>query len=157
MVGRNWEWVNGILDDNRQGNNSERRACHSSRSPAVSSRADSACIGTLASLVAAYAVGRWEERLARSDFEGVAEAQAILIQNGVNEYVSRLAALRTRFESANEDITRNEYQTFSGRLFENHPGVMRVVWLPRVERKERGRVRGGGDRRRMFRHTGSSR
>jgi diguanylate cyclase (GGDEF)-like protein len=97
-----------------------------------------ACIGTLASLIGAVAVGRWENRLARSDFEGLAEAQAILIQNGVNEYVSRLTALRTRFESANEDITRNEYQTFSGRLFEAHPGVIRVAWLPRIERKERG-------------------
>jgi diguanylate cyclase (GGDEF)-like protein len=95
-------------------------------------------IGLLATLIGTVAVGRWENRLARADFEGLAESQAILIQNGVNEYVSRLTALRTRFESANEDITRNEYQTFSARLFEAHPGVLRVSWLPRIKRKERG-------------------
>src|SRR3569832_341840 len=95
-------------------------------------------IGLVAPLVATIAVGRWETRLARADFESMAEAQATLIQNGVNEYVSRLTALRTRFESANEDITRNEYQTFSTRLFESHPGLVRVSWLPRITRKERG-------------------
>ena len=95
-------------------------------------------LGLVATLVATIAVGRWENRLARADFESMAEAQATLIQNGVNEYVSRLTALRTRFESANEDITRNEYQTFSTRLFESHPGLVRVSWLPRITRKERG-------------------
>jgi len=95
-------------------------------------------IGLLATLIGTIAVGRWENRLARADFEGMAEAQAILIQNGINEYVSRLTALRTRFESANEDITRSEYQTFSARLFEAHPGLLRVSWLPRIKRKERG-------------------
>jgi diguanylate cyclase (GGDEF)-like protein len=95
-------------------------------------------IGLLATLVGTVAVGRWENRLARADFEALAESQAILIQNGINEYVSRLTALRTRFESANDDITRNEYQTFSARLFEAHPGLLRVSWLPRIQRKERG-------------------
>ncbi len=92
----------------------------------------------LLSLAGTVAVGRWETRLARTDFEGVAEAQAILVQNGINEYVSRLTALRTRFESANEDITRSEYQTFATRLFESHRGLLRLAWLPRIKRKERG-------------------
>ena len=97
-----------------------------------------ACVGVVLSVVETVAVGRWENRLARADFEAVAEAQAILVQNGVNEYVSRLTALRTRFESANDDITRSEYQTFSARLFEAHRGMLRLAWLPRIKRKERG-------------------
>ena len=86
---------------------------------------------------AAYAVGQWEERVTRVEFDGVAETEAIVMQNGLNEYISRLIALRTLFESANEDITRSEFETFSGRLFEGHPGVLRVAWLPRINRKER--------------------
>lgn len=97
-----------------------------------------ACFGTLLSLIGAVAVGRWENRLAQAELEGLAEAQAILIQNGLNEYVSRLTALRTRFETANDDISRSEYQTFSTRLFEAHPGITRIAWLPRISRKERG-------------------
>ena len=94
-------------------------------------------IGLLLSLASAYAVGRWEERVTRVEFEGVAETQAIVLQNGMNEYISRLVALRTLFESANEEVTRSEFETFSGRLFERHPGMLRIAWLPRINRKER--------------------
>ena len=89
------------------------------------------------SLIAAFAVGRWEQRVTRVEFEGVAETQAIVMQNGMNEYISRLVALRTLFESANEEVTRSEFETFSGRLFEHHPGMTRIAWIPRVNRKER--------------------
>src|ERR1700737_4792833 len=94
-------------------------------------------IGLLLSLAGAYAVGQWEARTTKVEFEGVAETQAIVMQNGMNEYISRLTALRTLFESANEEITRSEFETFSGRLFENHPGLLRVAWVPRIKRKER--------------------
>ncbi len=67
----------------------------------------------------------------------LAATELIVLQNGINEYLSRLVALRTLFESANEEITRSEFEVFSGRLFENHPGLLRVGWLPKVYRKER--------------------
>jgi diguanylate cyclase (GGDEF)-like protein len=94
-------------------------------------------IGLLLSLIAAYAVGRWEHRVTAAEFEGVAATELIVLQNGINEYLSRLAALRTLFESANEEITRSEFEVFGGRLFENHPGILRVAWLPKINRKER--------------------
>jgi len=94
-------------------------------------------IGVLISLAAGYAVGQWENRVTRVEFESVAETQVIVMQNGISEYVSRLVALRTLFESANEEITRSEFETFSGRLFERHPGILRVAWMPRINRKER--------------------
>ena len=55
----------------------------------------------------------------------------------INEYVSRLSTLRTLFESAHEDITRSEYETFSSRLFEGHSGFLRLAWAPKIRRKER--------------------
>ena len=94
-------------------------------------------IGLVLSLAGAYAVSQWEERVTRVEFEGVAETQSIIMQNGMNEYISRLVALRTLFESANEEVTRSEFEAFTGRLFERHPGILRVAWLPRVNRKER--------------------
>jgi diguanylate cyclase (GGDEF)-like protein len=94
-------------------------------------------IGVVLSLAGAFAVARWEQRVAIAEFEGVAETQAIILQNGMNEYISRLMALRTLFESANEEVTRSEFETFSGRLFERHPGMLRIAWLPRINRKER--------------------
>ena len=94
-------------------------------------------IGLLLSLAGAAAVGQWEKRVTTVEFEAMAETQAIIMQNGMNEYVSRLVALRTLFESANEEVTRSEFEAFSSRLFERHPGMLRIAWIPRVNRKER--------------------
>ncbi|RXH40495.1 histidine kinase [Bradyrhizobium zhanjiangense] len=94
-------------------------------------------VGVLFSLVGAAAVARWEDRVNKIEFENAAETEAIVMQNGMNEYISRLVALRTLFESTNEEITRSEFETFSARLFERHPGMLRIAWLPRVNRKER--------------------
>jgi CHASE1-domain containing sensor protein len=96
-----------------------------------------AAVGLVLSIVAASAIARRENRLTAVEFEGVAKNQAIILQNGINEYVSRLVTLRTLFESANDEITRNEFEVFGSRLFEEHPGIMRVGWVPRVRGKER--------------------
>jgi diguanylate cyclase (GGDEF)-like protein len=94
-------------------------------------------VGLLFSVVGAAAVARWEDRVNRIEFENVAETEAIVMQNGMGEYISRLLALRTLFESTNDEVTRSEFETFSARLFERHPGMLRIAWLPRVNRKER--------------------
>jgi diguanylate cyclase (GGDEF)-like protein len=93
--------------------------------------------GLVLSFVAAGAIGERENRITKIEFEGVAKNQAVVLQNGINEYLSRLGALRTLFESANDEITRSEFEVFSGRLFEGHAGILRVGWVPRVRRKER--------------------
>ncbi|MBR0992759.1 EAL domain-containing protein [Bradyrhizobium japonicum] len=94
-------------------------------------------IGLLFSVAGAAAVARWEDRVNRIEFENAAETEAIVMQNGMGEYISRLVALRTLFESTNDEVTRSEFETFSARLFERHPGMLRIAWLPRVNRKER--------------------
>ncbi|MDA9404699.1 bifunctional diguanylate cyclase/phosphodiesterase [Bradyrhizobium sp. CCBAU 45389] len=94
-------------------------------------------VGLLFSVVGAAAVARWENRVNKIEFENAAETEAIVMQNGMGEYISRLVALRTLFESTNEEISRSEFETFSARLFERHPGMLRIAWLPRVNRKER--------------------
>ena len=71
------------------------------------------------------------------EFEGLASTELIVLQNGINEYLSRLVALRTLFESANEEISRSEFEVFSGRLLENHPGLLRVGWMPKIYGRER--------------------
>ncbi len=96
-----------------------------------------AALGLLFSLAGAAAVARWEDRVNKLEFENAAETESIVMQNGMSEYISRLVALRTLFESTNDEITRSEFETFSARLFERHPGMLRIAWLPRVNRKER--------------------
>lgn len=123
--------------DHRRGELIERHPISELRSGLYRAALIAAGIGLLVSLTGAYAVGQWEQRIAKVEFEGVTETQVIVMQNGMNEYISRLVALRTLFESANEEITRSEFETFSGRLFEHHPGILRVFWVPRINRKER--------------------
>ena len=94
-------------------------------------------VGLLFSLAGAAAVARWEDRVNKLEFENAAETESIVMQNGMSEYISRLVALRTLFESTNDEISRSEFETFSARLFERHPGMLRIAWLPRVNRKER--------------------
>jgi len=94
-------------------------------------------IGLLLTLVAAVGVWRWQQRVARAEFEGVAATELVVLQTGIDEYLSRMVALRTLFESSNDEVTRSEFEAFSGRLFENHPGLLRVGWLPKVLGKER--------------------
>jgi diguanylate cyclase (GGDEF)-like protein len=94
-------------------------------------------LGLLLSLIAATAVGRWERREAAVAFEGASATELIVLQNGVNEYLSRLVTLRTLFESANEEISRSEFEVFTRHLFESHTGAIRLGWVPRIKRKER--------------------
>jgi diguanylate cyclase (GGDEF)-like protein len=115
----------------------EQRKLPASRSGPYRPAWVAAGIGLLLTVVAAYAVGRWERRVIWTEFEGVAATQLIEMQNGVNEYLGRMVTLRTLFESANEEVTRSEFEVFGGRLFENHPGVLRVNWLPKIYRRER--------------------
>jgi diguanylate cyclase (GGDEF)-like protein len=122
---------------NRQGDMIEKRRGLALQSRLYRPALVAAGIGLLLSLAAAYAVGRWEQRVTRIEFEGTAATELIEMQNGVNEYLSRLVTLRALFESANEDVTRSEFEVFAGRLFENHPGILRVGWVPKIFRKER--------------------
>jgi diguanylate cyclase (GGDEF)-like protein len=125
------------LGGSRQGDMIERRRTPALQSGLFRPALVAAGVGLLLSLAAAYAVGRWEQRVTRVEFESVAATELLEMQNGVNEYLSRLVTLRTLFESTNEDVTRSEFEVFGGRLFENHPGILRVGWVPKVNRKER--------------------
>ena len=125
-------------DDKRRTRAMERRRSGTSRRALYRPALVASCIGIVLSFAGAFAVSQWEKRVGRAEFEGIAETQAIVVQNGVNEYLSRLMTLRTLFESANEDITRSEYESFTSRLFEGHPAILRVVWIPKIRRKERG-------------------
>jgi diguanylate cyclase (GGDEF)-like protein len=123
--------------EDRQENTVERRKIASARLRLYRPAWVAAGIGLLLTAAASYAVARWERRVIWTEFEGVAATQLIEMQNGINEYLGRLGTLRALFESANEEVTRSEFEVFGGRLFEHHSGVLRVSWLPKVYGKER--------------------
>src|ERR1700749_5000547 len=129
--------------EDRPGNLVERRKVLALRARHYRPAWGAACIGLMLTGIAAYAGARWERRVTWTEVEAVAATQLIEMQNGINEYLGRLVTLRALFESANDDVTRSEFEVFGSRLFENHPGVLRVNWLPKVYRKERAEFEQG--------------
>jgi diguanylate cyclase len=93
-------------------------------------------IGIALSLVAWLAVMRWEGRLAKLTFAATAQNQAMVLQNGLNEYLSKLAATRALFESS-PAITRDEFDLFARRLLQHEPAIQNLSWVPRVRGGER--------------------
>jgi diguanylate cyclase (GGDEF)-like protein len=96
-----------------------------------------AVIGVALSIAAAFLVSRREERIATLEFGSVAENQSMVLQNGINEYLSRLVALRALFESSGREVSRREFEVFAERLLRDQTAIQSVNWIPRVRRAER--------------------
>src|ERR1035437_4154608 len=103
-------------------------------------------VGLLLSVIASYAIGQREHRVTRVEFEGVAATELIVLQNGINEYLSRLLTLRTLFESANEEVTRREFEVFSSRRFENSFVNVRATCEIKILCKDGALPKASGDR-----------
>jgi diguanylate cyclase (GGDEF)-like protein len=95
-----------------------------------------AAIGIALSVAAALLMMGWEERVARLRFDATAQSQAVALQNGVNEYLGKLAALRALFDASHE-ITRGEFDVFARRLLQHDPAIQNLSWIPRVRADER--------------------
>lgn len=73
--------------------------------------------GVIWSLVASFFVWRWEDAHAEEEVTEIANGHFLALQNGLDEYLSKLVALRAFFESA-DIVTRTEFDVFAGRLLE---------------------------------------
>jgi diguanylate cyclase (GGDEF)-like protein len=93
-------------------------------------------LGIALSVAAWLTVMRWEERLAKLTFDATAQNHAMVLQNGLNEYLSKLAAARALFESSPE-TTRAEFEVFAHRLLQHEPAIQNLSWVPRVRGDER--------------------
>ena len=60
----------------------------------------------------------------------------MVLQNGLNEYLSKLGALRALFE-ADDDIPRHEFEVFAGSLLKSSSAIQTLSWVPIVKRGER--------------------
>jgi len=110
-------------------------------SPAVAQllpAALAAVIGVALSVAAWIGVSRWEDRLAHQEFTAVAETHNLILQNGWNEYVNKLTALRALFESSSE-VTRAEFESFTHRLLRGQSAIQNFSWVPRLTKHERER------------------
>jgi CHASE1-domain containing sensor protein len=65
-----------------------------------------AFIGIGVSVIAAGLTASWENKHAEAQFKAVAENHYMVVQNGLNEYVNRLRAVRALFDSSEGQVTR---------------------------------------------------
>jgi diguanylate cyclase (GGDEF)-like protein len=108
--------------------------------PAVRTQAPVVIVGA-ASLAACFAV--WlltvaaEQQTLVQEFYSRANNQAVVLQNGVDNYWDRLSSVRALFESSTRKITREEFENFSNSLLTGHPAILNISWIPRITRAER--------------------
>lgn len=94
------------------------------------------CLGLIVAAASWYAVSIWEERLARAEFTAVANEYATALQNGLNDYLDHIVAVRA-FYDASREVDPEEFQSFTRHILQDYADIMRLVWAPRVTREER--------------------
>ena len=78
-----------------------------------------------------------DDRNAGIQFRVIAENHLMILQNGLDEYLSRLAAVRALFDSADEAVTRQKFEEFTRPQLVYNSGIVTMSWVPRVTAAER--------------------
>jgi diguanylate cyclase len=95
-------------------------------------------VGGILSFTAFHFVWRVEDGISQKDLAAVTESHALALQSGLNEYLNKLISLRAFFE-ASQNVTRDEFEHFAGRLLENEGAIQNFSWVARVTRAERAK------------------
>jgi diguanylate cyclase (GGDEF)-like protein len=94
-------------------------------------------IGAALSIGGGLLVSQWEDRVGIQEFQSVAENQSGILQNGIDQYLSKLVALRALFESSRDEVSRRQFEIFAERTLRDQTAIQSVSWIPRVSRAER--------------------
>ena len=96
-----------------------------------------AVLGTALSITGWFIVSGLEDRASAAEFNLRANNMAVVLQNGVNEYLANMSALRALFESAPAAVGEREFLSFSDRLLQNQLAILSLSWVPRILNEER--------------------
>lgn len=120
--------ANGWLPDGRLGGR---------LGPYVWAGIAAAIVGVALSVSAWFALSHREDRLAELELRERVISHVGILQNGINDYLGKIAALRALFQSSNKDVARGEFAAFSALILRNQTAIKHVSWIPRVGREER--------------------
>ena len=95
-----------------------------------------ACLGLAVAVAAWFAVSVWEERLARAKFTAIAGDYASVLQNGLDDHLGKILAVRA-FYDASVEVDPDEFNLFTSPILGGFENAMRLVWCPRVSGDER--------------------
>jgi diguanylate cyclase (GGDEF)-like protein len=78
-----------------------------------------------------------ENRQAELELSARANSNSLILQNGIDQYLAKVAALRALYESADSTVSRREFKTFSEFLLRDQTAILAVSWIPRITRANR--------------------
>jgi diguanylate cyclase (GGDEF)-like protein len=95
-----------------------------------------AAIGVALSVSAWYAVLVRENRLAALELSARANSHLLILQHGIDTYLSKMVAFRA-LHDADDEVTRKEFQTFAEGILHEQNAIQAVSWIPRISHAER--------------------
>jgi CHASE1-domain containing sensor protein len=93
-------------------------------------------VGSVLSFTAWFVISASEKRDAESEFFSTAADQALALQNGLKEYLSKMIAVRALFNASNT-VSRKEFGIFSDTLLHGQTAILGFSWVPRIRLDER--------------------
>jgi len=96
-----------------------------------------AIFGAALTWLAWYEAFQNETRLGNQELGARASDHFLALQNGIDQYISDISALRAAFQASEHGISRREFQRFSDDLFHDKTAIFGTSWIPRVTRSER--------------------
>jgi diguanylate cyclase (GGDEF)-like protein len=106
------------------------------RAPSLLPSVAAAAIGLALSISAWYATSLREERLAVLEFNARAHDHALILQNGIDAYLSKIVALRALYD-ARDFVGRDEFEKFASGILLGQSAILGVSWAPRIAGAER--------------------
>jgi len=91
-----------------------------------------ALFGVTVSVLAWFAVAAADGRLALQEFDASASDNLQTLENGLNDYLTKLVALDALFYSTKQEVTRDQFDVFSKTLLKGQTAILGVTWIPRV-------------------------
>ena len=96
-----------------------------------------AFVSVAVSLTAWHLMVESEDRAFVQEFSGQASNQAIILQKGIEDYWDNFYAAKSLFESADQPVTRDQFETFTKSMLVRYPAILNMSWIPRVRREDR--------------------
>jgi diguanylate cyclase (GGDEF)-like protein/PAS domain S-box-containing protein len=96
-----------------------------------------ALTGIVLSGSAWFGVSLREDQLSELEFNARANRNLLILQNGIDNQVAVIAALRALFQSSEHDTNRREFANFTDFLLDGRSAILALSWLPRVTREQR--------------------
>jgi diguanylate cyclase (GGDEF)-like protein len=95
-----------------------------------------AVVGLALSIYVWRVVTLRENRQAELELSARANSRALILQSGINQYLTKITTLRALFES-DSAVSHREFETFSEFLLRDQPAILAVSWIPRITRANR--------------------